>query len=47
MSACVSFDVDTDTTFTAKRLSLAAEDKFALLIRSLKGALFCRREDAY
>jgi hypothetical protein len=31
MSACVSFDVDTDTTFTAKRQSLAAGDDFALL----------------
>jgi hypothetical protein len=43
MTACVSIEFDTGTTFTAKRQSLAAKGRF----RSLKGALFCRKEDAY
>ena len=43
MTACVSIEFDTSTTFTAKRQSLAAKGRF----RSLKGALFCRKEDAY
>ena len=43
MTACVSIEFDTSTTFTTKRQSLAAKGRF----RSLKGALFCRKEDAY
>jgi len=43
ITACVSIGVDTSATFTAKRQSLAAKRRF----RSLKGALFCRREGAY
>jgi hypothetical protein len=41
--ARVSLYVETSTTFTAKRQSLAARRRF----RSLEGALFCRSEGAY